>query len=107
MNTSSDCVRPIAFVLLLLGLTSPATVFAIGKGTPSFYDRHVIFDNSHSEGGHESSRGPWASIRGIRDRYTNYFENDRAIRTIPVRLRSSLRSVGLCGISIPATVQRR
>jgi hypothetical protein len=42
---------------LLLCLASPATVFAVGKGTPSFYDRHVIFDNSHSDAGFGSSNG--------------------------------------------------
>ena len=43
-------------VLVLLGLASPA-LLAAGKGTPTFYDRHVIFDNSQSEGGHGSSSG--------------------------------------------------
>ena len=43
-------------VLVLLGLASPA-LLAAGKGTPSFYDRHVIFDNSQSDGGHGSSNG--------------------------------------------------
>jgi hypothetical protein len=44
-------------VFMLFSLASPATLFAAGKGTPSFYDRHVIFDNSHSDGGYESSSG--------------------------------------------------
>jgi hypothetical protein len=44
-------------VLVLLCLASPAALFAAGKGNPSFYDRHVIFDNSESEGGHGSSSG--------------------------------------------------
>jgi exo beta-1,2-glucooligosaccharide sophorohydrolase (non-reducing end) len=44
-----------AILLLLLG--SPATLLAVGKGNPSFYDRHVIFDNSPSDGGYESSEG--------------------------------------------------
>src|SRR5688572_13415131 len=43
--------------LVLLCLASPAALLAAGKGTPSFYDRHVIFDNSQSEGGHGSSSG--------------------------------------------------
>jgi hypothetical protein len=43
--------------LVLLGLASPAALLAAGKGNPSFYDRHVIFDNSQSEGGHGSSSG--------------------------------------------------
>jgi hypothetical protein len=45
-----------AFVILL-GLAAPVTAMAIGKGNPSFYDRHVIFDNSQSDGGYESSEG--------------------------------------------------
>ncbi|HEX5764627.1 MAG TPA: hypothetical protein VFY27_03615, partial [Woeseiaceae bacterium] len=48
--------RANALILLLL-LGSPATVLAVGKGNPSFYDRHVIFDNSPSDGGYESSEG--------------------------------------------------
>lgn len=50
--------RPLSklLVLVLLGLASPA-LLAVGKGTPSFYDRHVIFDNSESVGGHGSSNG--------------------------------------------------
>jgi exo beta-1,2-glucooligosaccharide sophorohydrolase (non-reducing end) len=43
--------------LVLLCLASPAALLAAGKGNPSFYDRHVIFDNSKSEGGHGSSSG--------------------------------------------------
>lgn len=39
---------------LLLVLASPVAL-AVGEGTPSFYDRHVIFDNSHSDGGFGSS----------------------------------------------------
>lgn len=50
-------LSPKALVFVLFSLGSPATLFALGKGTPSFYDRHVIFDNSHSDGGHESSNG--------------------------------------------------
>lgn len=46
-----------AIVCVLAALASPATAFAVGKGTPSFYDRHVIFDNSHSDGGFEYSSG--------------------------------------------------
>src|SRR5687767_80748 len=42
---------------LLLCLATPATVFAVGKGTPSYYDPHVIFDNSHSDAGFGSSNG--------------------------------------------------
>lgn len=49
--------RSQAFVFVLFSLASPTTLLAIGKGTPSFYDRHVIFDNSHSDGGHPSSSG--------------------------------------------------
>ena len=49
-------LRSKAIACVLLSLASPAAVFAVGKGTPSFYDRHVIFDNSHSDGGFESSR---------------------------------------------------
>jgi hypothetical protein len=44
-------------VLVLLCLASPAPLLAAGKGTPSFYDRHVIFDNSRSDGGYASSSG--------------------------------------------------
>ncbi|MGH8167222.1 MAG: glucoamylase family protein, partial [Woeseiaceae bacterium] len=44
-------------VLMLCSLASPATLFAAGDGTASFYDRHVLFDNSHSDGGYESSGG--------------------------------------------------
>jgi hypothetical protein len=36
-------------------LAVPASVYAVGKGTPSFYDRHVIFDNSDAPGGFTSS----------------------------------------------------
>lgn len=46
-----------AAVCILFMLAAPPDVYAIGKGTPSFYDRHVFFDNSHSDGGFESSRG--------------------------------------------------
>ena len=46
-----------AAACILFMLAVPADVYAIGKGTPSFYDRHVFFDNSHSDGGFESSRG--------------------------------------------------
>jgi len=45
-----------ALILMLL-LASPAAVLAVGKGNPSFYDRHVLFDNSQSDGGYESSEG--------------------------------------------------
>ena len=50
-------LRSQAIVGVLLSLLTPVTVFAVGKGTPSFYDRHVIFDNSHSEGSFGSSSG--------------------------------------------------
>ena len=43
--------------LVLLCLASPAALLAAGKGTPTFYDRHVIFDNSRSDGGYASSSG--------------------------------------------------
>jgi hypothetical protein len=49
--------RAKALVLALLMLAGAPAVYAVGVGTPSFYDRHVIFDNSHSIGGHESSDG--------------------------------------------------
>lgn len=52
-------LRSKAIAGLLVGLAIPATVFAVGKGTPSVYDRHVIFDNSHSDAGFGSSKG-WA-----------------------------------------------
>ena len=52
-----DPLRSIAIALLLLGLASPTAVFAVGKGTPSFYDRHVFFDNSHSDRALVSSSG--------------------------------------------------
>ena len=52
-----DPLRSIAIALLLLGLASPTPVFAVGKGTPSFYDRHVFFDNSHSDRALVSSSG--------------------------------------------------
>jgi hypothetical protein len=45
-----------ALILMLL-LASPIAVLAVGKGNPSFYDRHVMFDNSQSDGGYESSEG--------------------------------------------------
>ncbi len=44
-------------VLVLLGFASPGALLAAGKGTPSFYDRHVLFDNSASDGGYRSSNG--------------------------------------------------
>ena len=47
-------LHPAACACLLLVLATPAAL-AVGKGTPSFYDRHVIFDNSHSDGGFGSS----------------------------------------------------
>ena len=50
-------LRFMAVAGMLLGLASPAAVFAVGKGTPSFYDRHVFFDNSHSDAGFVSSNG--------------------------------------------------
>jgi hypothetical protein len=43
--------------LVFLCLASPTALLAAGKGTPSLYDRHVIFDNSRSDGGYASSRG--------------------------------------------------
>ena len=46
-----------AIACALVALASPVTVFAVGKGTPSFYDRHVFFDNSHSDGGFVYSSG--------------------------------------------------
>lgn len=49
--------RAPALAVVLLSIAGPATVYAVGNGTPSFYDRHVIFDNSHSDGGFESSSG--------------------------------------------------
>lgn len=52
-------LRCLAVACMLLGAASPASVFAVGKGTPSFYDRHVFFDNSHSDEGLVSSSG-WA-----------------------------------------------
>jgi exo beta-1,2-glucooligosaccharide sophorohydrolase (non-reducing end) len=52
-------LRSKAIACVLFSLASPATVFAVGKGTASFYDRHVIFDNSHSDAGFGSSSG-WA-----------------------------------------------
>ncbi len=42
---------------VLLGLASAAALPAANKGTPSFYDRHVLFDNSRSVGGHGASEG--------------------------------------------------
>lgn len=50
-------LRLMAAVCILFMIGAPADVLAVGKGTPSFYDRHVFFDNSHSDGGFESSRG--------------------------------------------------
>jgi hypothetical protein len=52
-------LRSMAVACLLVCLAIPATVFAIGKGNPSFYDRHVFFDNSPSDDGFHSSSG-WA-----------------------------------------------
>ncbi len=42
---------------ILLGIATPATVLAVGKGTATFYDRHVFFDNSHSDRALVSSSG--------------------------------------------------
>ncbi len=50
-------LRSLAVAGMILGLASPTAVFAVGKGTPSFYDRHVFFDNSHSDAGFVSSSG--------------------------------------------------
>jgi exo beta-1,2-glucooligosaccharide sophorohydrolase (non-reducing end) len=47
----------VSVFLIFLGLAGPVTAFAVGQGNPSFYDRHVIFDNSQSDGGYESSEG--------------------------------------------------
>lgn len=47
-------LHPGTFACLFL-LLAPHAALAVGKGTPSFYDRHVIFDNSHSDGGFGSS----------------------------------------------------
>ncbi|NLG76417.1 MAG: hypothetical protein GX535_09275, partial [Xanthomonadaceae bacterium] len=52
-----DPLRSAAIALLLLSLANPTAVFAVGKGTPSFYDRHVFFDNSHSDRALVSSSG--------------------------------------------------
>ena len=41
----------------ILLLFTSAGALAVGKGTASFYDRHVVFDNSHSDGGFGSSSG--------------------------------------------------
>ena len=49
--------RTRASILVLVSLAFPVAAFAVGKGNPSFYDRHVIFDNSPSDGGYESSEG--------------------------------------------------
>lgn len=49
-------LRSNVVVWMLLSLASPVAL-AVGKGTPSFYDRHVFFDNSHSDGHFESSSG--------------------------------------------------
>ena len=49
-----------AAVLALALAATPPAVHALGKGTPSFYDRHVLFDNSDAPaGGHATSSG-WA-----------------------------------------------
>ena len=50
-------LRSTAIVCMLFGVASPTAVLAVGKGTPSFYDRHVIFDNSRSGASFESSSG--------------------------------------------------
>ena len=50
-------LRSKAIAAVIFSLATPATVFGVGKGTPSFYDRHVIFDNSHSDTGFGSSAG--------------------------------------------------
>ncbi len=44
-----NLLRSKSILLLLLGIATPSAVFAVGQGTPSFYDRHVFFDNSHSD----------------------------------------------------------
>lgn len=46
-----------SLLVILFGLASPAALFGADRGTPSFYDQHVIFDNSHGVGGYESSSG--------------------------------------------------
>ena len=48
-------VKSLAF--MLCSFASPVALFAAGEGTASFYDRHVLFDNSFSDGGYESSGG--------------------------------------------------
>jgi hypothetical protein len=50
-------LRSTTIACILVVLATPVTVFAIGKGNPSFYDRHVFFDNSHSPGGFHSGTG--------------------------------------------------
>ncbi len=44
-------------ILVLVGLAAAASADAAGQGTPSFYDRHVIFDNASAGGGFPSSSG--------------------------------------------------
>jgi exo beta-1,2-glucooligosaccharide sophorohydrolase (non-reducing end) len=46
-----------ATFLVLLSLAAPASAYAANERAPSFYDRHVIFDNGAASGGFPSSHG--------------------------------------------------
>ncbi|HEX7062952.1 MAG TPA: glucoamylase family protein [Woeseiaceae bacterium] len=50
-------LRSTTFLIALFGLAAPAAALAADAGTPSFYDRHVIFDNSDADGGYVASSG--------------------------------------------------
>src|SRR5690606_17088227 len=49
-----------AAVLALALAATPPAVHALGKGTPSFYDRHVLFDNSDAPAGGYAASSGWA-----------------------------------------------
>lgn len=45
------------FACVLMSCVAPVSALAVGQGTPTFYDRHVFFDNSHSDRSLVSSGG--------------------------------------------------
>lgn len=49
----------VALIYVSAAMLTPQPAVAIGKGQPTFYDRHVLFDNSSSRIAHASSHG-WA-----------------------------------------------
>lgn len=49
--------RFIPYLVLLLSLGNPAGAAAAASDAPSYYDRHVIFDNSAADDAHDGSSG--------------------------------------------------